>query len=107
MAIPFLLGAVLTVWAAADVIRNWGYGAFGKKGPWAGIRNENTLVYWEDWRRMTIEGNRLIDGFEIYVVTIVAWDDSDGELVSESERQKILGNIQSSLKSKGARAVLN
>lgn len=56
---------------------------------------------------MTIAGEILTDGFEIYVASIVAWDDSDGELIDESERRRILANVKASLESQGARVVLN
>jgi hypothetical protein len=49
----------------------------------------------------------LADGFEIYVASIVAWDDSHGKLIDKSERQRILQNVKSSLESQGTRVVLN
>jgi hypothetical protein len=55
---------------------------------------------------MTIAGEMLIDGFEIYVASIVAWDDSCDELIDEPERQRILNNVKSSLEAQGARVVL-
>lgn len=56
---------------------------------------------------MTIAGEMLADGFEIYVASIVAWDDSNGELIELSERERILQNVKSSLESQGARVILN
>lgn len=88
------------------MLTRWFRRLFGKRGPWAGIANRNAVVYWEAGRRMTIAGEMLIDGFEIYVASIVAWDDSNGELISELERQRIVRNVKSSLESQGARVVL-
>jgi hypothetical protein len=77
------------------------------KQVWAGMVNKNTIVYWEGRRKMTIAGEMLMDGVEISVASIVAWDDSDGELIDESERQRIVKNVKSCLESQGARVVLN
>jgi hypothetical protein len=55
---------------------------------------------------MTIAGEMLTDGFEIYVASIVSWDDSDGGLIGEIERQRIPCNVKSSLESQGAKVVL-
>jgi hypothetical protein len=63
-----------------------------KEGPWAGIRNRTSAVYYEDGRKMTIAGEILIDGFEIYVASIVTWDDGHGGSIGEAERQRILRN---------------
>jgi hypothetical protein len=52
---------------------------------------------------MTIAGEMLIDGFQIYVASIVAWDDSNGELVDEAERKRILQNVKSYLESHNQR----
>ncbi len=49
----------------------------------------------------------LADGFEIYVASIVTWDDSHGELIDPSERERILQNVKVSLESQGARVVLS
>jgi hypothetical protein len=78
----------------------------GRGGSRAGISNRGTAYYIEHGRKMTIAGEMLIDGFEIYVASIVGWDDSDGELIDESERQRILKNVISSLESQGVRVVL-
>jgi hypothetical protein len=56
---------------------------------------------------MTIAGEMLADGFEIYLASIVTWDDSKGELISASERERILRNVKSLLEAQGARVVLN
>ena len=45
----------------------------GRKRPWAGIANRSTVIYRENGRKMTIAGEMLADGFEIYVASIVAW----------------------------------
>jgi hypothetical protein len=80
---------------------------FGKRGPWAGIANRHAVTYWEGRRKMTIAGEMLDDGFEIYVASISTWDDSKGELIDDAERQRILENVIRSLESQGARVVLN
>lgn len=79
---------------------------FGKKGPLARIASRNTVIYWEAGRKITIAGEMPTDGFEIYVASIVTWDDSNGEPIDESERQRILQNVKSSLESQGAKVVL-
>jgi hypothetical protein len=56
---------------------------------------------------MTIAGEMLDNGFEIYVASIVTWDDGKGELIDEAERQRILQNVRRSLESQGAKVVLN
>jgi Immunity protein 74 len=55
---------------------------------------------------MTISGEMLMDGFAIYVASIVTWDDSHGELIDEAERQRIVKNVKASLESQGANVVL-
>jgi hypothetical protein len=65
---------------------------FDKKGPWAGIVNRTTVVYYEDGRKMTVAGEMLIDGFEIYVSSIAGWDDGRGGPIDDSERARILSN---------------
>jgi hypothetical protein len=89
------------------MVTNWLRTMFGKKAPWASIRNRNAVVYRENGRTMTIAGEMLADGFEIYVSSIVTWDDSRGELITDADRQRILRNVRRSLESKGARVVLN
>ncbi|HXS95355.1 MAG TPA: Imm74 family immunity protein [Candidatus Limnocylindrales bacterium] len=89
------------------MLTKWIRVLLGKKGPWAGIANRSAVIYWENGRKMTIAGEMLADGFEIYVASMVAWDDSNGELIDQSERQRILQNVKSSLESQGARVVLN
>jgi hypothetical protein len=79
----------------------------GKQGPWAGIANRHAVIYWEGRRKMTIAGEMLDNGFQIYVASITTWDDSKGELISESERQRILQNVIHSLESQGARVVID
>jgi hypothetical protein len=56
---------------------------------------------------MDIAGEMLTDGFCIYVASIVAWNDSRGELVSETERQRIAQNAKRSLEEQGAVVVLD
>jgi len=79
----------------------------GRRKPWAGIANRNEVVYWEGTRRMTISGEMLSDGFQIYVASIVSWDDSNGELLDEVERQRVLQNVKRSLEAQGARVILS
>jgi hypothetical protein len=79
----------------------------GLPDPWAGVADPNTAYYFEGSRRMTIAGQMLADGFEICVASIVTWDDSKGELISASERERILRNVKSLLEAQGARVVLN
>jgi len=69
-------------------------------------RGRQNLQYQEDGRRMTIAAQMLTDGFEIAVCSIVTWDDSNGELINEAERQRILQNVRSYLESKGEKVVL-
>jgi hypothetical protein len=78
-----------------------------KESPWAGIANRTSVVYYENGRKMTIAGEMLIDGFEIYVASIVGWDDGRGGLIDDAERARILGNIRSSLEAQGQRVVFN
>jgi hypothetical protein len=56
---------------------------------------------------MTIAGEMLNDGFQIYVASIVSWDDSNRELLDEAERQRILQNVKRSLEAQGARVILS
>jgi len=78
-----------------------------EEDPWASVRSRNAVVYRENGRTMTISGEMLTDGFEIYVSSIVTWDNSRGELITDADRQRILRNVRSSLESQGARVVLN
>jgi hypothetical protein len=55
---------------------------------------------------MDIAGEMLIDGFCIYVASIVAWNDSNGELISETERQRIAQNVKRCLEARGEVVVL-
>jgi hypothetical protein len=89
------------------MVTNWLRTMFRKKGPSASVRNRNALVYRENGRTMTIAGEMLTDGFEIYVSSIVTWDDSRGELITDADRRRIVRNVRSSLESQGARVVLN
>jgi hypothetical protein len=89
------------------MLRSWLKAAFGKKGPRADICNRRAVRYKENGRQMTIAGEMLTDGFEIYVASILTWDDSHGELIAPSERERILRNVKASLESQGARVVLN
>jgi hypothetical protein len=65
--------------------------------------NRDTVVYFEGSRRMTIAGEMLSDGVVIRLASIVSWDDSNGELIDEAERQRILENLKRSLEAQGAR----
>ncbi|HXS95447.1 MAG TPA: hypothetical protein VN736_12655 [Candidatus Limnocylindrales bacterium] len=56
---------------------------------------------------MDVAGEMLADGFCVYVASIVAWNDSDGELFDDSERKRIARNIKLSLESQGTRVVLD
>lgn len=56
---------------------------------------------------MRISGELLTDGFEIYVASIVTWDDSKGELINALERKRILANVKAALESQGVRIVLD
>jgi hypothetical protein len=89
------------------MVTNWLRTMFGNKDPWASVRSRNAVVYRENGRTMTISGEMLTDGFEIYVSSIVTWDNSRGELITDADRQRILRNVRSSLESQGARVVLN
>jgi hypothetical protein len=92
---------------AFEMLTNWLRTMCGKKGPSASVRNRNAVVYRENGRTMTIAGEMLSDGFEIYVSSIVTWDDSQGELITDADRQRILRNLRCSLEAQGARVVLN
>jgi hypothetical protein len=78
----------------------------GRGGPRAAIASRGTVYYFEHGRKLTTEGETLIDGFEINVASIIGWDDGDRERIDESERQRILKNVISSLESQGLRVVL-
>jgi hypothetical protein len=80
---------------------------FARKGFRAHPVNRQTVVYVEDGRKMDVAGEMLADGFCVYVASIVAWNDSKGELIDDSERQRIVRNIKASLESQGARVVLD
>jgi hypothetical protein len=69
----------------------------GRRKPWVGIANWSEVVYWEGTHWMTIAGEMLSDGFQICVASIVSWDDSNGELLEEAERQRVLENVKRSL----------
>jgi hypothetical protein len=56
---------------------------------------------------MTIAGEMLKDGFEIYVASIVAWDDGRGEIIGAAEHERILANVKASLESQGGRVILS
>jgi hypothetical protein len=89
------------------MLLKWLHFVMGKKSPWAAIANRTSVVYYENGRKMTVAGEMLIDGFEIYVASIVGWDDGRGGLIDDAERVRILGNIRSSLEAQGQRIVLN
>ncbi len=79
----------------------------GVPDPWAAIANRGTVYYFERTRRMTIAGEMLKDGFEIYVASIVAWDDGRGEIIGAAEHERILANVKASLESQGGRVILS
>ena len=78
-----------------------------RKGSHAYPINRQTVVYVENGRKMDVAGEMLADGFCVYVASIVAWNDSQGELIDDSERQRIARNIKVSLESQGTRVVLD
>ena len=80
---------------------------FARKGFRAYPINRQTLVYVEDGRKMDVAGEMLADGFCVYVASIVAWNESDGELIDDSERKRIARNIKLSLESQGTHVVLD
>lgn len=49
----------------------------------------------------------LSDGVRINLSSIVAWDDSSGELMDEPERQRVLENVKRSLEAQGAKVVVS
>jgi hypothetical protein len=73
----------------------------------ANIIDRQTVIYREGGRTTRIAGELLTDGFEIYVASIVTWDDSKGELINAPERKRILANVVASLESQGVRVVLD
>jgi hypothetical protein len=90
-----------------SVLTKWLHRIAGKKSAWACVADRSSVVYYENGRKMTVAGQMLDDGFEIYVCSIVAWDDGRGGLIDASERARILNSIKSSLESRGDRVVLN
>jgi hypothetical protein len=80
---------------------------FSRKGFRASILDRQTLVYKENGRKMTVAGEMLKDGFEVYCASVLAWDGGGGLLLEESERRRIVNNIRTSLESQGARVVLS
>ena len=79
----------------------WVLRTLTRKGIRAGMVNRNTIVYFEDGRKMTIGGEMIRGGIVIHRSTILSWDDSNGELITESERERINGNLMEYLKSQG------
>lgn len=56
---------------------------------------------------MDIGGEMLADdGFCVYVASIIAWNDSNGELIDDSEKNRIAQNIKLFLESQGMHLVL-
>jgi hypothetical protein len=80
---------------------------FGPRGPCARVVNRKSIVFMENGRKMTIAGEMLSTGFELYVASIVNWDDSTGELVTEPERARVLQEVKRSLEGQGMTVVLN
>jgi hypothetical protein len=74
---------------------------FARKGFRAYPINRQTVVYVEDGRKMNVAGEMLADGFSVYVRSIVAWNDSGGALIDESDRERIVGNIKHRWSRKG------
>jgi hypothetical protein len=56
---------------------------------------------------MDIAGEMLMDGFSVFVASITAWNDSQGELINESERARIVSNVKSYLEARGQRVYLS
>jgi hypothetical protein len=73
----------------------------------ANIVDRKTVIYREGARTMRIAGEMLSDGFEIYVASIVTWDDSEGEQIDAAERQRITSIVKASLESQGARVEIS
>jgi hypothetical protein len=69
--------------------------------------SRSMIRYVEQGRKMDIAGEMLSDGFAIYVSSIVAWNDSRGELISDLERERIKNNVQCSLERLGMRVYLD
>jgi hypothetical protein len=68
--------------------------------------DRRTVVYVEDGRKMDVAGEMLAEGFCVYEASIVAWNDSRGELIDDSERRRIAQNIKLSLEAQGTRVAL-
>jgi|GEM_PF-2289844 len=68
--------------------------------------NRSTLVYWENGRSLTAAGEMLSDGFVLYPVSVIAWDDSLEKPVSDKERQRIVSSIRRCCELQGVRVVL-
>lgn len=71
------------------------------------VPDRQTLVYREAGRKMSIAGEMLSDGFEIYRSSVVSWDKTEGELLDNAERARILRNVKSYLEAQGERVVLS
>jgi hypothetical protein len=56
--------------------------------------NRGALVYQDDGRRMHIAGEMLMGGFRIARASIVTWDDSNGELITADDRQRIIDSLR-------------
>jgi hypothetical protein len=80
---------------------------FTRKGFRAYPINRQTVVYVENGRRMDISGEMLADGFQVYVASIVSWNDGRGGLIDEAERERITQNVKASLESQGMHVVLD
>jgi hypothetical protein len=69
------------------------------------LANRNTLVYREKGKRLTIPGEMLANGFEIYVVSMTNWD--DGSVMTLLEREIVIDNLRAFLTAQGETLVLN
>jgi hypothetical protein len=63
------------------------------------IEDKTHLVYRESNKNMTISGEMLINGFVLYVLGMVSWD--DGAPCDLDDRFRIVENIRRALESQG------
>ncbi len=69
--------------------------------------NRDTIIYREGGRQMTVSGEMLIDGCIVHRSSVISWDDSNGELITSAEQERIVTNIKASLEAQGAKVTID